>query len=428
MNSEKNETALKNELLQISCAIKNNKKLYLFILFILSAFLAHFFYFARSPEGTQRSLFFAGFADLCADFFNTCMTIADRNPYFTDRFLKSVYLPIVNIIFYPFTKFADYKNFTLQDCWNSSIAMFTCFLFVFFTALLLIHSMYCLCKKYGTDTKILVAILFSSVFLFTLERANILVFSTALLFYFLAYYDSDSTLMSLFAAICLSLVSCIKIHPVLFGLLYLVDFKKHYVHILIAFIFGILFAFLPFLFFKHGFANLPKLMEILSSAVIYNSDATFSFDYGLSKLFGFFFHREMDFRTIGRIIVYVLAAFSLLLAFCTKDSFKRLLLIIFSVLYLPPFSYFYCALYLIPALIYFFGKDKPDVRKIEEACIFLLFCFIFMPLVLKPIHGFHGYTLKFLFINFFCFLLWPYLLVTEARMFLKGGLNVHRTS
>ena len=203
----------------------------------------------KKPTGVQRFLFAGGFSDLCADFFNWCIHASDRNPYFTDFWFPSNYLPIVNLFFYPFSRLDDYKHFSLQDCWNSNIALFSCFLFIFYSALILIHSVLCLCKKYKTNNLVIVAIIFSGVFLFTLERANILIFSTALLFYFISYYDSESKILSYFAAICLALASCIKIYPVLFGLLYLRDYKKNYRHIILAFIFAVIFAFVPFLFF-----------------------------------------------------------------------------------------------------------------------------------------------------------------------------------
>lgn len=379
-------------------------------------YLCHLFLFLDNPLGAQRYLYFIGFDDLFADFFNCCIHVADKNPYFTNYFLKSNYLPFVNMIFYPFSLLADYRNFSLADCWNSHIAVFSCFIFVLFGIMLLLHSMLCLCRKFKTNQLILIAIIFSEVFLHTIERANILLFSSAFLFYFLSFYDSESKYYPYFAAISLALVSVIKVYPVLFGLLYLNNYKNNLKKILVAAITALLLTFLPFLFFEHGFGNLPKLFEILSSTEIPYTNYIARFDF---KVCGYLFLRLFDLKEFSSSLIpiikyftYIISFLSLVFVFLINDYFKKMILITMSVLYLPPFSWFYCSVYLIPLLIYYMGKNESNnENKIMLFFAFLFFYSIFIPFGLSAVKNI---DLRLVVINFVTFVFWIYVLIISV--------------
>ena len=405
-----------NEISPLVDKMKSNKKLYIFVFSILFTFFIYLFLFMKNPAGIQRYLFAGGFSDLCADFFNCCIHVSDKNPYFTDFWFQSNYLPIVNFLFYPLSKFADYRHFNLQDCWNSNIAVFTCFLFIFYSALLLVHSILCLCKKFNTDKLIIIPIIFSGIFLFTLERANILIFSTALLFYFISFYDSKNKILRYFSTFCLALVSCIKIYPVLFGIFYLVDCRRFYKQVIASFVLGIIFAFLPFLFFKHGFENLPRLIEILQKPALETPNCRYGFDCVINIVTN---GSAMALSRFVHCFTYVLCAISLLLVFSSNNYLNKLLLIIFPVLYLPPFSYFYCSVYFIPALCFFMSSNDSSKKQIYQGLLLLFFYLMFVPIVLKPINGIGDYNLRFVIINCTCLLVWLSILINEILVFFR---------
>lgn len=407
---------------------KKDRKFFIFILLITLTYLGHLVLFLNNPTGAQRYLYFIGFDDLFADFFNCCIHVSDRNPYFTNYFFQSNYLPFVNMIFYPFSLLADYRHFSLADCWNSNIAMFSCFIFILFGILLLLHSILCLCRKYKTNKFIILAIIFSGVFLHTIERANILLFSTAFLFYFLAFYDSENNYYSYFAAICLALASVIKVYPVLYGLLYLNDYKKNFRKILLSFITAFLLAFLPFLFFKHGFENLPRLFEILSGTETSYTNYISRFDF---KVCGYLFLRFFDLKDFAPSIIpvikyftYFISFLSLFFAFLINDYLKKMLLITMSVLYLPPFSWFYCSIYLIPLLIYYMRKNENDnIKKITHFLFFLFFYSLFMPFGLGSVKN---VDLRLIIINCVSFVIWIYILIDSLIEIYKKFLSLKK--
>lgn len=110
----------------------------------------------------QLHVFFLKLDNFFADFYNTLIYIADKNPYYNELngTCNKNYLPFSYMILYPFTLLTNYSSISLEDCWNSQIAVLSCFFFTLLSLFLLFHSLYLLCKKYKCSPIILFIIFF----------------------------------------------------------------------------------------------------------------------------------------------------------------------------------------------------------------------------------------------------------------------------
>lgn len=88
---------------------------YLFSYFILLAFVVHAILLIENPEGAQRYMYFEGFKNLFADYFSCIRHSSDKNPYFSDYFFQSNYLPFVHILYYPFSQLDNFAEMTLEN-------------------------------------------------------------------------------------------------------------------------------------------------------------------------------------------------------------------------------------------------------------------------------------------------------------------------
>mgnify|MGYP000973410649 FL=1 len=69
----------------------------------------------------QLHVFFLKLDNFFADFYNTLIYIADKNPYYNELngICNKNYLPFSYMILYPFTLLTNYSSISLEDCWNS---------------------------------------------------------------------------------------------------------------------------------------------------------------------------------------------------------------------------------------------------------------------------------------------------------------------
>lgn len=366
---------------------KKNKIIFGFIILSIISFLVFIFLIIFQKDSPQLNLFFNKFEDLFGDFFNVLMYISKRNPYnnLLNGLGEKAYLPISYLILFPFAKIGGYARFNiLSDCYTN-IGIFLACIFTLLSVILFIVSCNKLCKKYEVNKIILIPIYLSGIFMYTIERGNIILISISLLMLFLCYYNSDNKYKRVFAAFCLALTTCLKFYPVVFGFLYLRD--KKYKDAFIAAFFAIIIAFLPFLFFKGGFNNISLLFRNMGyNSKIYTAVNIYS---GLSirNLINFFFrgYLKLDSKlvlTLGNIGFYSLAGLSIittLLAFYTKKRFNIITALFFLTIFLQSNSRFYCILYIIPVYILIFKEMHNNNYKIW--LLPLLYFFI----ILNPI-------------------------------------------
>ena len=108
------------------------------------------------------------------------------------------------------------------------------------------------------------------------SSGNPMILAVALTTVYLFNYNSENSRDREVALICLGIAAGLKMYPCIFGLLTL--YRGNLKETLRLVIYGLVFVFLPFLFFKGGFANIPLIAE---NTMKYNTGmwTYFSFRY-----------------------------------------------------------------------------------------------------------------------------------------------------
>lgn len=347
--------------------------------------------FLCGRNSTMSLLFYNQLSDLWADFFNPLRYVSGRDVYFneTNGLGEKEYLPLVYMLFYPFSRLEEYGTMTLQDCWHSNLSLISCNLYLLINVFLLFHSLQALCKRYAVNGNVIFALFCSNIMLFSMERANIVFLSAAALNYFLAFHDAADKKLRIFASVALAVSATVKIFPVLFIVLYIP--RKMTKEFCVTVAAGLLLAFLPFLFFKHGFANIPQLFRQVTAS----NKAGVVNGYGgvlsmiVRRLAQGFFSQPITVRLMyaARGFVAAAALLSLGLFFFRRGSLTRwqeLELLLFAFLYLPGTNRSYVGLYLFPLVIVFFASQK-ERPAMENAMLAGLMLIAFSPLeFLRP--------------------------------------------
>jgi len=377
----------------------------------------------RNPSGPQRLVFFRGMGDFFADFFNVLRYIAGRDPYFDKnvRYGQMGGLPIGALILYPFSKLDNFSMMTLQETWNSKMGLMSAFLFIGFSVFLLFSALNKIIKKYSISPAVLISLVLSSVCLFSVERGNSVILSAAFISIFICYYDSDNKYERILASISLAFAATMKIYPVLFGFLYFE--KKQYRDIFVSAIITIFLAFFPFLFFKRGFANIPRMIELVfQGREMYNftkSFPRFSVPHLIYKIlitYNLSMEEILKIVNLTRIITVLFVFVSIIFSCLIHNKWQNISLLSMVVLFFPVSSGLYCGLYLFPVIIIFFATldERPEIFNIFTMIVFIIF--------INPyqIMSKQGVSMNYILVNIALLTLWIVLLIYSGRQIIAS--------
>ena len=339
----------------------------------------------------QKVLIFQDGRDLFADFFNVLRYMSDEAGFYYSQLNASdghSGFPISLAPMYPFAQLVDYSKMTLQDCWASHSAMLSCVVFLVTVLFFFWDSLNRVCQKYGVSRWNLVILLCSSVFIFSVERANVIFIGAALINYYLVYYDHRDRTMRYLALTSLCLAAALKGYPALFGLLLLKE--RRYRDIAFCVILTLLLVFVPFLFLEHGLDTIPQMVKNTAT-----NSATYL--HSLNCLWGF--HRVIHMAclighvpeaaidtiiAVARMVAAVLVLLTIGLVLLEDRLSRQLLLIACAILLYPVNSGFYCGLYFFPVILIFFSRGEATRRS--DYVILLLLCMVICPLQLTLLH------------------------------------------
>ena len=209
------------------------------------------------PEGLQKNVFFQDAKDWFMDFFNTVYYSVGKSPYTWGNPANRNYLPIAYLIVYPFTALYAYAMGNDQSPYlarYTQLNEIAVLLFTGISMLLLLYLLYRACKGSESLRVFTVAVLaLCGVSLFSYDRANQIILSTALACAFLMTYRSKKRALNHLGFLCLALSASLKLFPAFLGILLLYD--KRYKDALITVFYGLLFAFVPFLWLQGSLAE-----------------------------------------------------------------------------------------------------------------------------------------------------------------------------
>ena len=349
---------------------KGLKNLRLSFCILMSLFFLIFFISLIIQKGGYQLNVVLNGVDLFADFYNILRYIAERNPYFNEinGVVEKNYFPIAYLILYPFSLFKNYSNMSLYEVQTDAISNLSLVIFISFEILLFFMYLNKMNKNDKYSNLIIILMFFSSIVFFSIERANLAFLTSSFVVIFIIYYKSDNKIERLIGLIALGLASALKIYPVLLGFLLLQE--RRYKDVFIASIITLILVFLPFLFFKNGLHNIPRLFYNMKELA--NS---YGIRYGFYSIIRVL-PNSYQYAKLFTIIGYILMLVSIIYSFTINEYWKKVCLLSMFIIHQPTTAY-YAESFLYPSIILFLSKEN----FFKQDLIFLiLFSLHLMPL------------------------------------------------
>ena len=405
---------------------KRNRVFVLVMVPLICLFLYFLFFPSIGFLSAQENVLLKKGDWLLSDFFYTLLNIKDGDPYGN----KEIYMPLCYLILYPFSLIGDYSPYdpndihaSLQNCWNNPQGIVSYMYLLLIMSLLFWHSLQKVNKNRNLSNLTLVSLFFSCIFIFSIERGNLIILSAACVNYFLAYYQDEDKKKNRFALVALCIATILKIYPFFLGLLLLKE--RRYKDICFCIAVGIPLVILPYLAFKNGLSNIPIHMANIALNNDYVADKSYhmwGFD-NITKMFCYYFgmpkvasalhlsivsqETQILWLTISRIVTIILSIASVLLALVKNvPAWKSVALLTCVLILLPANSGFYCGLYFMAAFCVMIGGQKMNILYI------LLSCIIFNPLQITVLGDF---SISCILSNLAMVSLWLLLLFSSVK-------------
>lgn len=376
-------------------SIKRRNRLFCYILTPLVLLFVVLLVFPSSiPRFTQNLILFEDGRWMLSDFFFTLRSLVDGDPYGNSE----IYMPLTYLLLYPFSQLADYASLTvehdrvyLNECWGIPVGMVSYMFLLLLMSLLFWHSLQKLNRKNYLSNWSIGLLFFSSIFIFSIERGNLIILSAALVNYFFAYYKDSDRRKVFFALFALCIASILKIYPAIFGLLLLKE--KRYKDVLWCFAIGLPLVFLPYLAFKGGLNNVPIHLSNIANMQGEFSTKWIHF-FGITKFADFLYYSVYItgptysiLHTVLSLLNQILLLVTIAIVVLSNNAFwKNAMLLSCALILYPTNSGFYCGLYFFPVLCIFMGET--NANKTLQYIILILSCIILNPFQVTVLDGF----------------------------------------
>lgn len=191
--------------------------------------------------------------------------------------------------------------------------------------------------------------------------------------------DSDSKIKREIALILIAISAGLKIYPAIFGLLYLVE--KRYKEAARLVVYGVLFFFVPFLFF----GGIDGIMQFVTNLTTVNR-----YEGNLYTIQGFvhllYFkisgatELTQGIRTLGNVLAMFYGIIAVLMAIFNKEYWKKILFLSGMMIIFVPSSYPYTTIYLTVPFLFFLKEMKEQKMHCWYAVLFgLIFTIMALP-------------------------------------------------
>jgi hypothetical protein len=333
-------------------------------------------------HGDQGAVFFGRTDNYMADYYNVAKYSSARNPYnygVEDDMIDAVdreYPPLAYVLGYCWSRTADYLTLPGQEAGNTDLGTATAALYMFSVAALFMLLIYDTIEKQKLY-KILIAfcLMLSGIFIFSYERGNNIFLPALCSSFFVLNYNHKNKVIRECSYIALAIAAGIKVYPALLGLL--VIFDRNYKGALRLIVYGIAFAFLPFLFFEGGFRNLPILLRNSQMSVERYSMSVFSrfsYRFWVAQIQNPDLQARM--YTIAGIVNKILCCGAVAASYLQKKPWKRIMLLLLVKIMFPVNSAPYTGLYLYIGIVMFLNEEEWSVL---DAVYLLLIVMILNP-------------------------------------------------
>ena len=376
--------------------MENKKYLkYFFITMILFSIL--YFFICYKESYYIDSVFFGDHNDTFADFFN-CVYGGKGNSYIEGGGNYPALALLFFKICYKFVQHEGeienglaYRNMSIA--W---IELIIFFLFCIWLTCISISNMINIEIQF--KRLFFFVLLFSTPVLFSIERGNIILLSFALTIFYISFRNDKNNILKEISFVFLAIAAAIKIYPAIFGLL-LIKEKKHKEALRLTF-YGILFFFIPFLYF--GKNSLYIFFECLKEFANIQSE-NFAYNFSIfSNLKLFFILNKINITyNLLFLVTTLLIGFIIISFWKTKNKWEEYLALTIIMLWIPKVSYAYVMLFMIIPFSEFINNiyntdyfSTLSNRIIERNIPGLLFFILFTPWALPIIPEFSTFNYK----------------------------------
>jgi hypothetical protein len=337
------------------------KKIVFEIVFISTLLLlgaVTFFTLCASHGHSQQDIFFQDkgiVSDTFMDFFNNTNFVHQRDPYHGDPAREKIYPPLAYVFFYPASRIVDYSTLTAQEGRQTQLGIMSVVLYIVFISVTLAVLLYELKRGSKLIRFLTVLALFvSGIFLCSLERGNLIYVSVVGLLFFVMFYKHKNPIFREFSYLALAIAAGLKIYPAIFGVLLL--YEKRYWDAFRLMLYGIVIFFVPFLFFKGGFANISLMLKCQASNMEYYRLLFLDYRFGWLPYTGVC---DLRAESLTQLCIYS-PGVAVATAWSLKRPWKISMLLTCAVIFAYFFSAYHCGLYLfIPIIMFLNEKTHP---------------------------------------------------------------------
>ncbi|MDE6592339.1 MAG: glycosyltransferase 87 family protein [Oscillospiraceae bacterium] len=366
-------------------------------------------------------IFFLKFNDFLADFANAVWYSVDLDPYRSPYNKPSEHCgtALYFIVYWLFSGFLDKSAEPSHLAWQQPVLMNAILLYYMGIGSCIFLSLYEM-KKGSRPVKFFTTffLLFSAIFMFTVERGNIVILGFLLSLFFICNYNNDNKVIREISFIMLAIAAGIRVAPALLGVVLL--FEKRWKEAARLVVYGLIFFIIPFFIVQPwGSSNLTDTLRLFIENMKSNDEAYKSLPYscGFSSMFAPWIYNDLLLSKIERSISFIMSAVILISYPRQECKWKKLMALILVMIMLPQHSLRYNLIFLLPVIVMFLDEEK---HRSVDVLYFLLFLSMLCPLYL----GFNRSDTYFLpggimFILFFADS--AALLINKFRSKNKGG-------
>jgi len=354
----------------------------IFIATIVLSFLLWIAYICIDGSSSpQFNMFFQRCEDFMADSTNVLGYSAGRDPYHNllHGLEEKAYPPLTYAIMYLISRVVDVNAIVQKDnnyfyIYNN-LQYLTILVIFLILLLLLMYTLIQVTKNGNMAVKTMTALALccSAPMLYSIERANTIIFTVILCMFFLFYYNSENKVLRELTLIALAIAAAFKMTPALLGIMLL--YNKQFKEASRTVIYGIIMVFGPFIFLHGGFSNAPLMFQNMKlNLQAYSSIEGCTLAASLNRFGQTFMNGFILPDMIIAIMKIVTVLTSILLLAVVpflKFNWEKVAAVVLVLIISPSHSGTYCILYMIPVIVMFLNEEKH--RNID---FLYLFCII----------------------------------------------------